>query len=355
MTNKNFFISLLIFNFCLCSFAQKKEYRIHTVAFYNLENLFDTIKSANTYDEEFTPKGARAWGTKKYRKKLELLSKAISDIGKDENNNMPTILGVCELENRNVLEDLIKTPLLKKANYGIVHFDSPDKRGIDVALLYQTKYFKPTSTKKHTLYLYEEKEKKQSNKKGKRIYTRDQLLVTGMLEGEEFHFIVNHWPSRSSGEKKSSINREKAAQLNRKIIDSLLSIKAEAKIITMGDLNDTPFNNSVSKVLNAKGKIEQIGKKDLFNPMWQMAKNGQGTIAHRDSWDVFDHIIISASLLKKDYKEWRYWKANIFSPSYLIQKTGPFKGYPLRNQRNGEPGYSDHFPVFIYLIKEQKN
>src|SRR5690606_6861508 len=234
--------------------SQQKSYAVHTVAFYNVENLFDTIRDEKIYDEEWNPKGARNWDGKKYQQKLENLSRAISEIGTDENPNMPTILGVSEIENRKVLEDLVNMPKLKKGNYGIVHFDSPDRRGIDVALLYQTKHFKPTSSKNIPLYIYDPsdaKYKDSNNGKGKRIYTRDQLLVTGLLDGEEMHFIVNHWPSRSGGEKKSSPNREAAAALNKKIIDSLYNINPNAKVFTMGDFNDGPYNKSVKDVLEA--------------------------------------------------------------------------------------------------------
>lgn len=349
---------LLLFSFLFCAFyakAQDKKFSVHTIAFYNVENLFDTLKSPNTFDEDFTPNGQRGWGTKKYNKKLELLSSAISKIGTDENPNMPTILGVSEIENRSVLEDLIKTPALQPADYGIIHFDSPDKRGIDVGLLYQKKHFQPTSYHNVPLYIYNPNSNKTENDgKGKRIYTRDQLLVTGLLDGEEVHFIVNHWPSRSGGEKVSSPNREAAAALNKKIIDSLFQINPDAKIITMGDLNDGPYNKSVKDVLNAKGKKEEVKEKGLFNPMWQMSKDGHGTLAYRDAWDVFDQMILSEPLIRKDYDSWRFWKARIFNKPFLTQKTGQYRGYPLRNQSSGEPGYSDHFPVYLYLIKEIK-
>ena len=335
--------------------AQQKTYVVHTVGFYNLENLFDTIRDEKIYDEEWTPNGARKWDGAKYQLKLEHLSRAISEIGTDENPNMPTILGVAEIENKRVLEDLVDMPKLKKASYGIVHFDSPDRRGIDVALLYQKNHFKPTSTKNIPLYIYDAsdaKYKNANNGKGKRIYTRDQLLVTGLLDGEEMHFIVNHWPSRYGGEKRSSPNREAAAALNKKIIDSLYKINPNAKVFTMGDLNDGPYNKSVKDVLNAKGKRENVKKGEVFNPMYQMYKDGHGTIAYRDAWDIFDQIIITEPLLQKDYSSFRYWKAGIFNKPFLVQKSGQYKGYPFRNQLSGEPGYSDHFPVYVYLIKE---
>lgn len=350
-----FLTIVLIFLACYSVSAQEKKFKVHTVGFYNLENLFDTIPNPEIYDTEFTPNGPRGWGKQKYEKKLNNLSKAISQIGTDENQNMPTVLGVSEIENRGVLEDLIKMPLLEKANYGIVHFDSPDRRGIDVGLIYQKDHFKPTSQASIPLYIYDNSNKKYKNAnngKGKRVYTRDQLLVTGLLDGEEISFIVNHWPSRSGGEKKSSPNREAAAALNKKIIDSLYQINPNAKVITMGDMNDGPYNKSVKTVLNAKGKKEDVKPQGLFNPMVKMSEDGLGTLAYRDAWDVFDQMIITEPLLQKDYSSYRFWKAKIFNKPFLIQQSGQYKGYPLRNQTSGEPGFSDHFPVYLYLIKE---
>jgi hypothetical protein len=191
------------------------------------------------------------------------------------------------------------------------------------------------------------------NSKNYRVYTRDQLLVTGFLNGEEIHIIVNHWPSRSGGEKKTSPFREAAGALNRKIIDSLQHINPNAKIITMGDLNDSPFNNSVKKALGAKGKIQEVQRFGIYNPFEEMANKGLGTIAFRDAWDIFDQVMVSESLLQKDYSTFQYWKAGIYNKSFLIQKSGKYKGYPLRHSLT-EIGFSDHFPVYIYLIKEKR-
>lgn len=345
--------------------GQEKKFSIHTVAFYNFENLFDTIKSATTFDEEWTPNGSQNWTKEKYNQKLQNLARVLSEIGTAENPNAPTFIGGAEIENRMVLEDLINQPQLKKRDYGIVHFDSPDNRGIDVALLYQKKHFRPTSFAAIPLVLYKSEKKTETTvlateseddpvlvEKNNRIYTRDQLLVTGFLDNEELHIIVNHWPSRSGGEQKTNKYREAAATLNKKIIDSLQYINPNAKIITMGDLNDSPFNSSIKKVLQAKAAIADVHEFGLFNPFENKAKKGLGTIAFRDSWDVFDQIIISQSLLQKDYTTYQFWKAGIFSPNYLIQQMGRYKGYPLRHSAN-EVGFSDHFAVYLYLIKEK--
>jgi exonuclease III len=362
---KNFFYLLLVFS-CISMNAQNKKFIVHTVAFYNFENLFDTINQTNN-DEEWLPNGSQRWNTKKYKQKLENLSRVLSEIGTNEQQKeAPVIIGGCEIENRGVLEDLIKQPKLIYKDYGIVHFDSPDKRGIDVAFLYQKKHFKPTSYINIPLII----NKNQENTKVKeeeektddtmaiepedyRVYTRDQLLVTGLLDGEEISIIVNHWPSRSGGEKKSSPFREAAGALNKKIIDSLQKINPKAKIIIMGDLNDGTYNKSVKVALGAKLKKAEVKKFGIYNPFEQMAKEGMGTIAYRDSWDVFDQIMVDEELIKADYSSFRYWKAGIYNKPFLVQTTGQYKGYPLRHSAN-DIGFSDHFPVYIYLIKEVK-
>lgn len=349
--------------------AQPKKYSIHTVAFYNFENLFDTINDPNTNDDEWTPKGNQRWTSKKYSQKLQNLSRVLLEIGSSENTNAPTFIGCSEIENRGVLEDLIKEPKLIDKEFGIIHFDSPDKRGIDVALLYQKKFFKPTTYMNIPLYVYKVENKTKTisksefddktddnlelNSQTNRVFTRDQLMVTGFLEGEEISIIVNHWPSRSGGEKKSSPYREAAGVLNRKIIDSLQGINPNAKVITLGDLNDGPYNKSVKIGLGAKTTKKEVPLMGIYNPFEEMAKKGLGTIAYRDSWDIFDQIMVSQSLIQEDFSTFKYWKAGIYNKPFLIQASGQYKGYPKRHSAT-EIGFSDHFPVYIYLIKELK-
>jgi len=356
----------LIFCFSVSLFGQSKKYVIHTVAFYNFENLFDTVDDIYTNDDEWTPNGTQNWTTEKYNQKLLNLSKVLSEIGTPENPNAPTFIGGSEIENRGVLEDLIKQPKLLSFDYGMIHFDSPDRRGIDVALLYQKKFFKPTSFSNIPLYILKNKkvaeeekneestdEEREVKTQNNRVFTRDQLLITGFLEDEEISIIVNHWPSRSGGEKATSEYREAAGKLNRKIIDSLQQLNPNAKVITMGDLNDGPYNKSLKVALGAKAKKAEVPELGTFNPFEEMAKRGMGTTAFRDSWDIFDQIIITESLIKPDFVTFKFWKAGIFNKPYLIQNSGQYKGYPLRHSTT-EVGFSDHFPVYIYLIKEMK-
>ena len=357
--------SLFFFLVLSCAFAQPKKYTIHTVAFYNFENLFDTINDPATNDDEWTPTGIQNWTNEKYRQKLKNIARVLSEIGTPENTNAPVLIGGSEIENRTVLEDLIKQPKLQQYDYGIIHFDSPDKRGIDVALLYQMKFFRPTSFSNIPLNIYknqkmakETKEEESEEEKVKvaqnnRVFTRDQLLITGFLEEEEISIIVNHWPSRSGGEKTSSLYREAAGALNRKIIDSLQQINPNAKVISMGDFNDGPYNKSFKIALGAKAKKVEVPEFGIFNPFEEMFTKGMGTLAFRDSWDIFNQIILSESFIKRDFDSFKFWKAGIFNRSYLIQTSGKYKGYPLRHTLT-EVGFSDHFPVYLYLIKEMK-
>ncbi|WP_298314930.1 endonuclease/exonuclease/phosphatase family protein [uncultured Aquimarina sp.] len=349
MNSKYLLAIILVLNPILSVFSQeKKTYKVNTVAFYNVENLFDTEDDPITYDDDRTPNGKDHWTEDIYKDKLKNMAKVISEIGADVTKNTPALIGVAEIENRKVLEDLANEPVLLPKDYGIVQFDSPDRRGIDVALLYQKSLFRPINTSKHELLIY------RTDDPTKRVYTRDQLLVSGYLDGDLIHVIVNHWPSRSGGEARSRRKREKAAELNKKIIDSLFDIDPYAKIITMGDLNDDPDNSSVKKVLAAKSEKEDVKLKGLYNPMYNMSKKGIGSLAWRDSWNLFDQIIVSKGLLDKDYSSYKYYKAGVFNKNYLANPRGRYKGYPYRSFANGAytGGYSDHFPVYIYLIKE---
>ena len=328
---------------------EKKKFKLHTVAFYNLENLFDTINDPEKNDEASPMMELNTNRSDIYNKKVHNMARVLSDIGRDTSNNSPAIIGVSEIENVEVLEDVVNDPLLLSKDYGIIHYDSPDRRGIDVGLIYQKRLFQPTSHSTHTLMLYDDQSRK-------RIYTRDQLLVSGKLDGENMHFIVNHWPSRRGGEARSRAKRVAAAKLNKRIIDSLQVIDPYAKIITMGDLNDDPINASVKDILKAKRKIKDVKFKGIYNPMIDFYKKGLGSNAYRDSWSLFDQIMLTQPFVEKDYKSFQFYKAGIFNKNYLLNKKGRYKGYPLRSFADGgfTDGFSDHFPVYVYLIKEVK-
>ena len=325
-----------------------KQYKVNTVAFYNVENLFDYEDDPITFDDDRTPEGKDHWTQQIYEAKLANMAKVISEIGKDVTGTTPALVGLCEIENLRVVEDLVNQAQLVEQDYGIVHHDSPDRRGIDVAFIYKKKLFTVTDHRAYELIIYDDQDR------SKRVFTRDQLLVSGILDGEKIHVIVNHWPSRSGGEERSRPKRLKAAQLNKKIMDSLFSENPYAKIITMGDMNDDPTSPSIKNVLKAKDEREDMQIKELYNPMEEMVKKGMGTLAYRDGWNLFDQIIVSTELAKKDYSSYRLYKAGIYNKSYLANPRGRYKGYPFRSFSNGfTGGYSDHFPVYIYLIKEK--
>jgi len=326
----------------------QKEFEAGIIAFYNLENLFDTLNTEGVNDEEYTPDGPNEWNSRKYRDKISKLARVISQIGADEGiPGGPAILGVSEIENRSVLEDLVAHPLLKDANYHIVHYDSPDLRGVDVGLLYQPRYFTVTHSLSAELPLFDEK--------GERIYTRDQLLVSGLFHGEPMHFIVNHWPSRRGGEKASRPRRIAAAELTRSLADSILEENAHAKIVVLGDLNDDPVNQSVRKILRAGKNKNRLREGELYNCMFPLFRMGVGSLAYRDAWNLFDQIIISQGLLGEDYSTFTFYSARVFNKEFLTQQDGQYRGYPYRTYvgNTWQGGYSDHFPVYIVVIREK--
>jgi len=334
----------------IVGYSQEKKYTVRTIAFYNLENLFDTLDDPEKLDEKSPIMEIKVDRETIYQKKLNNMAKVISEIGAKESNNTPTILGLAEIENRKVIEDLINTSELEGKEYDIIHYDSPDARGIDVALIYQPNYFRPTHHEVFELKLWEED--------GSRIYTRDQLLVSGYLDNELIHVIVNHWPSRRGGSEKSNHKREKAAYLNTQIIEKVRKEDPNAKIIIMGDLNDDPNNSSLKSVLKTKTKKKRVKQGDIYNPYEDMFRRGFNTLVYRDNINLFDQILFTSPLLstKKDYSTFKMWKANVFNPQYLTNQTGRYKGYPHRSFVGGNwnGGYSDHYPVYIYLIKEEK-
>ena len=334
----------------LSFYSQEKKYHIRTLAFYNLENLFDTINNPLTNDESSPIMELKTNKSKVYWDKIDKLAFAISKIGLKTTKTSPAILGVCEVENRNVLEDLVKSKHLKEKNYQIIHYDSPSYRGIDVAFLYQEKYFKPIHHKVYDPNIYSD---------GHKVKTRDQLLVSGYLDDELVHIILNHWPSRRSGEKKTRPLREKAAYQNTKIIEEIRGKEPNAKIVLMGDFNDSPMNASFKKVLNTIGKKKDVKAGDLFNPYEELHRKGFNTLGYRDNINLFDQILITSPLLdtgKKDFSTYKMYKAMIFNKRFLTGIKGRYKGYPFRSFSYGKytGGYSDHYPVYMYLIKEKK-
>lgn len=335
----------LAFNSILPASGQTRKASVACIAFYNVENLFDTIDSPNTNDLEYTPQGSKQWDNRKYWDKINKMAQVISEIGTELTPDGPAIIGLSEIENKLVLNDLVNDPQIVNRNYRIAHYDSPDRRGVDVALLYQPKYFEYQSSKPY-LFIPEGREN---------FFSRDVLLVSGLFQGEPMHILVNHWPSRSGGERASRPLRNAAAKLNRQIIDSLKLADPTAHILVMGDLNDDPVNESVRKYLNTGWDKTKLKPGQLFNPFYDFYRKGIGTLAWRDSWNLFDMIIMNQTLLTADLSTYTYHKAGVFNRRYLLQPEGRFAGYPFRTHAgdNYLGGYSDHFPVFIYLVREK--
>lgn len=334
--------------------AQKKHYAVYAVAFYNLENLFDTINDPNTNDEEFTPSGSYRWGGLKYRNKLNNLAFVISNFATDNTSpfklkNGPAVIGVSEVENRQVLEDLIHTGELAKRNYGIVHYDSPDVRGIDVGLIYDKDQFTVESSSSARLRSEEFPD----------MLTRDQLVVSGRLAGERVHFIVNHWPSRLGGEKQSSPKREAAAALTKHLADSLMAADPDSKVIIMGDLNDDPSDKSCREILGAKKHAKDVTDGHMFyNPWWKILDDdGIGTLAYKGAWNLFDQIILSGNMLPANRSTGlEFVRAKVNNFEFLTTKEGQRQGYPLRTFASGSylNGYSDHYPTMVILKQAVK-
>jgi len=316
--------------------AKGKINSAYTIAFYNLENLFDIKNNPNTLDDDFTPRGRKNWSFKRYKKKIKKLGSVIAQLGTEKSNHSPAIIGVVEVENQQVLEDLIQTTHLKDEHYGIVHYDSPDERGIDVALLDKKELFELLYSETFPLYL--------DGKNGERDYTRDILLAKGNLNGELVHILVNHWPSRRSGLDLTEEKRIKAAQLATHIVDRIYAENEDAKIIIMGDFNDDPTSKSVKSYLV---------NNTFYNPMERLINTGNGTLNYKGTWHLFDQIIFSKNFIniKENTHSFKY--AEVFDKHFLKEWNGKYKGNPFRTYVGKWylGGFSDHFPVYVYLNK----
>ncbi len=332
-----------------------RRYLQYGVMFYNLENLFDTINNNGVYDKEFSPEGARQWNGTKYWQKQHNMAYTIGQMAvKGSPAEGPVIIGVSEIENITVLQDLVRQPEIKDRRYQIVHHDGPDRRGVDVGLLYNPRFFKVLNVTNQRInkYLPDYPD----------FRSRDQLCVTGMLAGEKVTVIVNHWPSRLGGEEASSYLREAAGRMARETMDSLLRDDPNQGIIFMGDLNDDPQNKSCCEALGAKKEIKDCLAEpgSCFNPWWNILNRGIGTLGYKGNWNLFDQIIFNDYFLKnydgKDKPTLTFSRAEVLNRKFLRRNEGDRQGYPLRTFSGGVflNGYSDHFPTMIYLVKEIK-
>ena len=328
-----------------CQNNSTTQYKIVSVGFYNVENLFDTENDTLINDEEFLPDGTKAWTEDKYLEKQQNMAYVISQIGINDVKSGLSILGLSEIENRKVLEDLVAQDVIKDRNYQIVHFNSPDNRGIDVALLYNPLHFK---------VLHAHPFRVDNTTVGSSRPTRDILYVKGLLETDTLHVLVNHWPSKGGGAITDRF-RDNAARINRMITDSIYTYDVNAKILIMGDLNADPTEKCIKSYLRAAGNTRDARKTRLFNPYEEMYRRGVGSNAYRDNWSLFDQIIISEPLTRKNEKGYHFFKAFVFNKNFLIQPSGQYKGYPFRTFSGDtyQGGYSDHFPSYLYMIKSE--
>lgn len=393
------YLSLFFIIFLSFAWAQKTPVQVKraTIAFLNVENLWDTIPSADYIDgtlpknnpkfhrsvpidslkylpvtedykgqwsddlligkkvirhqilaDDFTPKSAKNYTSKVYHQKLANEAKVISELGAQYTKTLPAIVGLIEVENRQVIEDLIKQPALNKFDWGIVHYNCYDARGVDVGLIYQKKRFTVTDSYKKELAIFDED--------GKREYTRDILVVKGLLDGEKIAVFMNHWPSRRGGEAASQAKRNFAANSLREEMDKIRKEAPETLLFAMGDYNDDPISPSLKNYLKAVGDKKDLSEEyPYYNLMYKMFKQGVASLGYRDAPNLFDQIIVSKNALSEELqKNYSVFKAEIYAPTYLITTEGQFKGYPFRSWAGDvfTGGYSDHFPAFVVLQKE---
>jgi len=318
---------------------KENDIKLQTVAFYNLENLFDIYNDKQTNDDDFLPTSSKKWTKKRYERKIYKLGSAISRIGFEDTNKPPTLVGLAEVENDLVLKDLIHSQDLTQYNYGYVHYESHDERGIDVALLYKTDEFKVESSETFSIYV--------ETLNGKRDFTRDILLVSGLLDGDFIQVIVNHWPSRHEGDKETSYKRITAAKKVQEIVERLRSVYESPKIIVIGDFNDNPNDESIRLLTDNNNLV------NITESLWN---RGRGTESHDFQWNLFDQILVSPNFLDTEAKGYHFDRANIFDDKFVAKFHGRFKGQPYRTYVGKKyiGGFSDHFPIYLQLKKPAK-
>lgn len=353
---KRIVIIALVFLAGLSIHAQTRQN--YVVGFYNLENLFDTYDDPVKNDEEFLPEGKNQWTEVKYQKKLFNMATVIAEMAK-ANKAFHTILGVSEIENRLVLEDLVSHPLLSDANFQIVHYDGPDRRGVDVGLLYRADQFEYMGSESIP-FSFEDTQVPITLSKEEQDYfrTRDILMVHGLIDGEHIAFYVAHLPSRIGG--KGSDLRSLGADIIKRHSDRLSQKYPGIKMIVMGDMNDDPHDDSMSKWLGAVRNIEDTQKGGFFNPFWDMLLDGYGSLGYRDVWSIYDQVIPSETLVNAPENTLKVQKIGkkgyygaIFKRPFMVTQQGQYKNYPFRTFSNGKfvNGYSDHFPAYIVIGK----
>ena len=347
-----------LFILLLLTFSGVAQERHYVIGFYNLENLFDIYDDPAKNDEEFLPEGKNQWTEVKYRKKLRNMARVIEAMYKD-NGRWHTILGISEIENRLVIDDLVCEPAIADANYQIVHYDGPDRRGVDVALLYKPEQFEYLASESIP-FTFEGSKVDFTLTQEEQDYfrTRDILMVRGTIDGEMFAFFVTHTPSRIGG--KGSDLRSRCAEIiynrSRELEEEFPGIK----IVAMGDMNDDPFDESMAYWLRGRETIEEMTPEDFFNPFLKMVKDGYGSLCYQGVWSIFDQELVNYNLavapqgglkIRRIVKDKYYGR--VFKKPFMTTQKGPYKGYPFRTFSNGAfiNGYSDHYPTYIIVSK----
>lgn len=350
-----------IFLFSIISFAQEGRTKSYVVGFYNLENLFDTYNDPAKNDEEFLPEGKNQWTEAKYQKKLQNMATVIRSMA-ETNGRFHSVLGVSEIENRLVLEDLVSQPEIASANYQIVHYDGPDARGVDVGLLYRPDHFKLLGSESIPFDFHSGKiEFAMDGPDRERFKTRDILMAYGLLDGEEFAFYVAHLPSRIGG--KGWDLRSRGAEIIYEHACRMMDEHPGIKIVVMGDMNDNPTDVSMTEYMHGKETPEEVGKRDFFSPFISMLKAGYGSLAYQGTWNIYDIILVNETLLNASDEGFRIkplgkkgFYGVVYKKPFMITQRGQYKGTPFRTFSNGAfiGGYSDHFPTYIVLEKTEE-
>ena len=350
-------LSVLLLSVSMLS-AQSGKTKTYVVGFYNLENLFDIYDDPAKNDEEFLPDGANKWTEDKYNKKLHNMATVIRSMA-ETNGRFHSILGVSEIENRLVLEDLVSQPEIAGANYQIVHYDSPDVRGVDVGLLYRPDQFKLIGSESIPFDFASGKiEFAMAGEDRVNFKTRDILMVHGLLDGEEFAFYVAHLPSRIGG--KGWDLRSRGAEIIYEHAQKMAQEHPGIKIVVMGDMNDNPTDRSMEKIMHSKGKPSEVGKDEFFSPFMSMLKAGYGSLGYQGTWNIYDIILVNEELLNAPDGGFRIRPVGkrgfygvIYKKPFMLSQKGQFKGYPFRTFSYGAfiGGYSDHLPTYIVLEK----
>lgn len=354
---RSFIVAALLLLMSLSASAQKTQQN-YVIGFYNLENLFDIYDDPVKNDSEFLPEGKNKWTQAKYEKKLHNMAKVIRSMA-DNNKRWHTILGISEIENRLVIEDLVSQPEIADANYQIVHYDSPDRRGVDVALLYKPDQF--TYLDSESIPFDFNSDIDFSDTDTSYFKTRDILMVHGLIAGEHFAFYVAHLPSRIGG--KGGNLRSRGAEIIYNHSREMEEKYPGIKIVAMGDMNDNPTDDSMAKYLHGQERLENVTPTEFFSPYVSMLKAGYGSLCYQGVWSIYDLELVNYNLahapdgglkiqpVTKNHGKEYY--GVVFKRPWMTTQKGQYKGYPFRTFSNGAfvGGYSDHYPTYIVIGK----